>query len=130
MVDAQALLDSRLAHVVALVLGVVGVVALVTAGASLSFWFWVFYGFAWLLFFDLFDDDEAFWNLFKSDSESESERERESKVRDEPTEDPLTLLKRRYAEGSIDDDEFDERLDRLLEAPDTLRELEMERSRG
>ncbi|EJN60261.1 SHOCT domain-containing protein [Halogranum rubrum] len=129
MVDAQALLDSRLAHVVALALGVVGVVALVT-GASLSFWFWVFYGFAWLLFFDLFDDDEVFWNLFNSDSESESERERESTVRDEPAEDPLTLLKRRYAEGRIDDDEFNERLDRLLETPDTLRVLEVERSRS
>lgn len=129
MVDAQALLDSRLAHVVALVLGVVGIVALVT-GASLSFWFWVFYGLTWLLFFDLFDDDEAFWNLFNSDSESESEQQRESNETDELTEDPLTLLKRRYAEGSIDDDEFDERLDRLLETPDTLRELEMERSRG
>jgi uncharacterized membrane protein len=133
MVDAQALLDSKLAHVIAIVLGVVGVVAIVTSAAALSFWFWVFYGLVWLLFFDMFDDDEAFWNLFSSDSESESEQneqKRESTETDEPTEDPLALLKRRYAEGAIDDDEFDERLDRLLETPDTLRELEMERSRG
>ncbi|SEO35414.1 Uncharacterized membrane protein [Halogranum amylolyticum] len=131
MVDAQSLLDSKFAHVVAIVLGLVGIVALVASSTGLSFWFWVFYGLAWLTFLDLFEDDEAFWNLFSSDSERESEtKTAKSNGVEGPTEDPLALLKRRYAEGRIDDDEFDERLERLLDTPDTLRELEMERSRS
>lgn len=128
MVDTQALLDSKLAHVITIVLGLVGIVAFVTGSATSSFWFWVFYGLAWLLFLDLFDDDEAFWSLFRSDTESEKQVEPEPVVTD-PGVDPLETLKRRYAEGAIDDDEFDERLDRLLGTPDTLRELETERSR-
>lgn len=131
MVDAQALLDSKLAHVIAIVLGLVGIAAFVTGSAATSFWFWIFYGLAWLTFLDLFDDDEAFWSIFRSDSESESENESEPEpVAEVPGEDPLETLKRRYAEGAIDDEEFDERLDRLMGTPDTLRELEAERSRS
>ena len=131
MVDTQSLLDSKLAHVIAVVLGLVGIVALVASSAGVSFWFWIFYGLAWLTFLDLFEDDEAFWSIFGSDSESESETtETKARTDDVPSEDPLELLKRRYAEGTIDDDEFDERLDRLLDTPDTLRELELERSRS
>jgi uncharacterized membrane protein len=129
MVDAQALLDSKLAHVIAIVLGLVGIAAFVTSSAATSFWFWIFYGLAWLTFLDLFDDDEAFWSLFRSESESEKESEPEP-VAEVPGEDPLETLKRRYAEGEIDDDEFDERLDRLVGTPDTLKELETERSRS
>lgn len=132
MVDAQALLDSKLAHVIAIVLGVVGIVAFATGSAASSFWFWIFYGLTWVIFLDLFDDDEAFWSLFRDDSESESKTQAEPEpvVAEVPGEDPLETLKRRYAEGAIGDDEFDDRLDRLVGTPDTLKELEMERSRG
>ncbi|MFC7177146.1 SHOCT domain-containing protein [Halosegnis marinus] len=45
----------------------------------------------------------------------------------DPGADPVETLKRRYADGDIDDAEFDARLDRLLDTPDTLAELEAER---
>ncbi|QLH84215.1 SHOCT domain-containing protein [Halosimplex pelagicum] len=128
MATAEQLLDSGLAHVVAIVLGGVGAVALWTGTALDWGWFWIFYGIVWLTFLDLFEDDEWFWESMYGDGSEATERtERESEDEDSD-EDPLAVLKRRYAEGAIDDEEFDERLDRLLETPDTLDELETERA--
>ena len=121
MVSSDRLLDSRFAHVVVVVLGVVGALAITTGAALSSGWFWIVYGLVWLAFLDTFDDDRPFWETFTGGDESDSV-DRESD--DEPEVDPVAVLKRRYAEGEIDDDEFDERLDRLLETPDTLAELE------
>jgi uncharacterized membrane protein len=46
----------------------------------------------------------------------ERERERERRVEPDPEEDAaLAELKRRYAEGEIDDEEFEHRLERLVE---------------
>ncbi|MFC7136307.1 SHOCT domain-containing protein [Halobaculum litoreum] len=135
MLDADRLLDSKLAHVVAVVLGVVGVVGLVVGAPTV--WFWILYGIAWLAFLDLFDGDDAgrFWEGVFTGSTDESESvgdragsDRATRHAEDDGEDPLAVLKRRYAEGAIDDDEFEERLDRLLETPDTLAELE--RARG
>lgn len=53
--------------------------------------------------------------LGESDDEAETDR---SSDPDEATETPLDRLKRRYAEGEIDEDEFERRLERLLETED------------
>lgn len=132
MVSADKLLDSGLAHVVAVVLGLVGAVAMATGAATFdAFWFWIVYGLVWMTFFDLFDEDRSMMEeLFGVGwgSQSETDEEREIDVEDAPEEDPVSVLKRRYAEGDLDDEEFEARLDRLLETPDTMRELERERA--
>ncbi|MFC4356869.1 SHOCT domain-containing protein [Halobium salinum] len=134
MVSPEKLLDSNLAHVVAVMLGLVGAAALVSGGATFeAFWFWIMYGIVWLTFFDLFDEDKSLMEElfgYSFGSEEETEAESEPVAEAEPAEDPVTVLKRRYAEGSMDDDEFEARLETLLETPDTLKELEVERSRA
>lgn len=128
MVDPERLLESGFPHVVAIVLGVVGAVALATGAATAdAFVFWVIYALAWISFLDLFEEKSALWeNLFGD----ESEKTAEAKPRDEFEDgSPIAVLKRRYAEGHIDDEEFEDRLDRLLETPDSLVELESERAR-
>jgi hypothetical protein len=128
MVDAERLLDSGLAHVITIVLGVVGAVALATGAATTdAFVFWIFYGIVWLTFLEQFEEKSEFWEkLFGGSTSDESLEADEETV---PDEDPVTVLKRRYAEGAVDDEEFEARLDRLLETPDTLAELERERTR-
>lgn len=133
MVSAEKLLDTGMAHVVAVMLGIVGVVAIATGNATFdAFWFWIMYGIVWLTFFDLFDEDKSLVEeLFGTSwGSSQTEKEPEPAVEEVPDEDPLSVLKRRYADGDIDDEEFEARLDRLLETPDTLRELERERERA
>ena len=54
--------------------------------------------------------------LFDGDDESATETEPSADRPDE--EDPLERLKRRYADGEIGDEEFERRLERLLETED------------
>lgn len=51
------------------------------------------------------------------EDEDETETDRSS-IPEEATETPLDRLKRRYAEGEIDEVEFERRLERLLETED------------
>lgn len=122
MVDAETLLGSGLAHVVTIVLGLVGIAALVTTTVAGASWFWLFYLVICASFLDLFDDDPSWWQRFGGDSESV---EAEEETTDE---DAMEVLKRRYAAGEIDDGEFEARLDALLETPDSRAELETERN--
>jgi uncharacterized membrane protein len=132
MVDGETLVESRLAHVVAVVLGAVGVAALLVGAASISaFWFWLFYALVWFSFLELFEEesgllDRLLAEVGVTESESESGREAVDDPEREP-EDALAVLRRRYAEGRIDDDEFEARLERLLDAPGSAAELETER---
>jgi uncharacterized membrane protein len=131
MVDTESLVESRLAHVVALVLGAVGVAALVSGGVATSaFWFWLFYGIAWLSFLDLFDDETPFWERFSEGAGAESTERSDRVAERDEDEEPLARLKHRYAAGEIDDAEFDRRLDRLLETPDSVADLRRERERA
>ena len=87
----------------------------------------------WTSFLDVFEEKEAFWQgVFDWGTESVAEERRERG--DESTaagdEDPIAVLKRRYAAGEIDDAEFEARIDALLETPDALAELEAERERA
>jgi uncharacterized membrane protein len=123
MVDGETLLDSGLAHVVAIVLGAVGVTTLLAGGTTAgAAWFWLFYLLIWAAFLDLFDDGPSWWQKFGDESE---EIETESH---EKADDPVAVLRHRYAAGEIDDTEFEARLDALLETPETQAELETERN--
>lgn len=85
-------------------------------------WFWMVWiiGFAVLL--------PVFSMLFGTDEEEAEE------ASEPPRSDPLDDLKRRYANGELDDDEFEARLERLLETEDEdaareyIRRRETERS--
>ncbi|MFC7235747.1 SHOCT domain-containing protein [Halosegnis marinus] len=122
MVDSDRLVDSYLAHVIAVGLAAVGVAGLLAGALTTSgFWFWLFYLLVWGSFLDTLSDDEAFWRDAMGMVDDDSEPE------PTPGADPVETLKRRYADGDIDDAEFDARLDRLLDTPDTLAELEAER---
>ena len=109
MVDGETLLDSGLAHIVVIVLGLVGIAALVVGGlVAGAAWFWLFYLIIWVSFLDLFDDSS--WLEFFDKGESE-EVETEGH---EEADDPVAVLRHRYAAGEIDDAEFEARLDALL----------------
>lgn len=124
MVDGKMLLDSGLAHVVAIVLGLVGVVALVAGGpVTGAAWFWLFYLIIWASFLDQFDDSASWWERFGVDDSEQADTDE-----DEEAADPVAVLRHRYAAGEIDDAEFEARLDALLETPGSQAELEMERT--
>jgi uncharacterized membrane protein len=110
-----------------------GIVAVLVLGLGLAdlflnvvpgvpFWVIFIIGFAVVLPLVgiLFDDDES-----ATDAEPSADRPDE--------EDPLERLKRRYAEGEIGDEEFERRLERLLETEDegaAADHLRRERSTG
>jgi uncharacterized membrane protein len=118
-IDPEYLIETRLAHLVVIGLTLVGVVGVVTGPV---FWFWLGYFLVWITFVELFEDD-FLSTIFDRGEESDSERRRESQSATEEAEEPLETLKRRYAAGDLDDDEFDAKLDRLL-ALDGLDERE------
>ena len=90
-----------------------------TAGAS---WFWLFYLLIWASFLNLFDDDPSWWQKIGSDDSEEVQAEDH-----EEADDPVAVLRHRYAAGEINDAEFEARLDALLETPGSQAELETER---
>jgi uncharacterized membrane protein len=100
-----------------------GVLAMLILGAGLTalflpalspvpFWVIFIVGYAVVL--------PLFAMLFEGDDETEEERERPAS----PDESALETLKRRYAEGTVSDEEFERRLERLLETEDEGRAAE------
>jgi uncharacterized membrane protein len=123
-IDPEYLIETRLAHLIVIGLTLVGVAGVVTGPI---FWFWLGYFLVWITFVELFEDD-FLSTIFDRGDGSDPERtdERTSDRLDE-TDDPVETLKRRYAEGELDDDDFERKLDRLLAIDDLdethLREL-------
>ncbi|MFC7231260.1 SHOCT domain-containing protein [Saliphagus sp. GCM10025308] len=74
----------------------------------------------------LFWDEELAAIVFESDEPARGgdERARQREY------DPLERLKDRYARGEIDDAEFERRLDRLVEADDTIERVDRGRAAG
>ncbi|MFC5365648.1 SHOCT domain-containing protein [Salinirubrum litoreum] len=124
-VDPEYLIETKLAHLLVVGLTAVGVAGVLTGPTLL---FWIGYFLVWITFVELFEDDFLSRILDRGNDESDSARTDE-RASDRPAEtaDPVETLKRRYAEGELDEDDFERKLDRLLAIDDLdetqLREL-------
>ncbi|WP_018257670.1 SHOCT domain-containing protein [Halomicrobium katesii] len=76
------------------------------------------------------EEDREEWADDVTGTESgETTRDESEREADSPNETPLEALRRRYAEGELTDEQFERKLDRLLET-ETLEDVEEYRERA
>lgn len=64
------------------------------------------------------------WSAGRRAERADGRRVPTGNVRDEPAADPLAILRTRYANGEIGDEEFERRLERLIEVEDVDERIE------
>ena len=67
------------------------------------------------------------WSVGRQAERANGRRVPDGDVRDEPAAGPLSILRTRYANGEIGDEEFERRLERLIEVEDVGERIERTR---